>query len=106
MSELGLATVTLLASLVLTYFFCIRPMSKGHCAMTPKVQSQEQSPGSVDREGEIARLRAEVDLLRAEMLSRESGLPLQLPAASGGRRISLASTSESSWQSAPTTDAP
>jgi len=70
MSEVGLAALVLLASLALTYFFCIRPMAKGRCAMAPKVQAEEQARQSMGSEGEIARLRAEVAALRGETLAR------------------------------------
>ncbi|TFD21515.1 hypothetical protein [Cryobacterium sp. TMS1-13-1] len=75
MTELGLATVVLLASLALTYFFCIRPMRQGRCAMAPKAQA-EQARSTVDDEGEIARLRVEVAALRAETLTRNSDSPV------------------------------
>ena len=75
MTEIGLATVVLLASLALTYFVCIRPMRKGRCGMVPKAQAGEQARSTVDDEGEIARLRAEVTALRAETLTRKSDLP-------------------------------
>ena len=75
MSELGLATVVLLASLALTYFFCIRPMRKGRCGMVPEAQAGEQARSTVGDEGEIARLRAEVAALRSETFTRNSGSP-------------------------------
>ena len=75
MSEIGLAAVVLLASLALTYFVCIRPMRKGRCVMAPKAQAGEQARSTVDDEGEIARLRAEVTALRAETLTRNSDSP-------------------------------
>lgn len=74
MSEIGFATVVLLASVALTYFFCIRPMRKGRCAMVPKAQGAEQARSTVD-EGEIVRLRAEVAALRAESFARKSDSP-------------------------------
>jgi hypothetical protein len=33
MSELILPVAVLLASLALTYFFCLRPMQRGQCAL-------------------------------------------------------------------------
>ena len=75
MTEIGLATVVLLASLALTYFFCIRPMRKGRCGMAPKAQAGEQARSTVGDDGEIARLRAEVAALRSETLTRNSGSP-------------------------------
>ena len=75
MTEIGLAAVVLLASLALTYFVCIRPMRKGRCGMVPKAQGEEQARSTVDDEGEIARLRAEVAALRADTLTRNSGSP-------------------------------
>ena len=75
MTELGLATVVLLASLALTYFFCIRPMHKGRCGMVPKAQA-EQARSTVYDESEIARLRVEVATLRAKTFTRNSDSPV------------------------------
>lgn len=80
MTELGLATVVLLASLALTYFFCIRPTRKGRCAMAPRAEA-EQTRATVDDQDEIARLRLEVAALRAETLTRNSDSQSQLPVA-------------------------
>jgi hypothetical protein len=72
MTELGLAGLVLLASLTLTYVFCIRPMRNGRCGMVSKAQAGVLAPSTVDDEGEIARLRVEVAALRAETFTRNS----------------------------------
>ncbi len=63
------------ASLGLTYFACIRPMRRGHCAMLP----QQRATGTTDSDAEIARLRADVTQLR-EQQRLETG-----PTAGAGR---------------------
>lgn len=70
MSELALAAAVFAASLVLTYFFCLRPMRRGQCAMAPKTHAGEQAPLR-DREAEIARLRDEIVALKAPAPARE-----------------------------------
>ena len=50
-------------SLALTYFFCLRPMRNGHCAMMPQQQASSARE-SEDNSAEIAHLRAEVAQLR------------------------------------------
>lgn len=50
------------AALGLTYFACLRPMRRGHCAMTP----QQRATGTTENAAEIARLRAEVARLREQ----------------------------------------
>lgn len=52
-------------SIALTYFFCLRPMRNGHCAMMPQRQDSSARE-SQDNGAEIARLRAEVAQLRAQ----------------------------------------
>ena len=49
------------ASIGLTYAFCIRPMRQGHCAMM--LPQMEKDP-SADHREEIARLRAEIESLK------------------------------------------
>ncbi|MEO5321024.1 hypothetical protein PV761_20855 [Arthrobacter sp. CC3] len=72
MSGLVLAAAVLVASLALTYFFCLRPMRRGRCAMAPKAQAYGHSTAPVDREAEIARLRDEIAALQAATPTRES----------------------------------
>lgn len=70
MKELALPILVALAALTLTYFFCLRPMRRGHCAATP------QAGESAEREAEIARLRAEVAALRSDMGQRRDDAAL------------------------------
>lgn len=72
MSELGFAAVVLLLSLAVTYFFCLRPMRQGRCAMAGKASTGEQSHSTRSDEAEISRLREEVAVLRSESLTHES----------------------------------
>lgn len=71
MSSLVLAAAVLLASLALTYFFCLRPMRQGRCAMAPKAQARPQATAATDREAEIQRLREEIAALKATTPTRE-----------------------------------
>ncbi|WP_026533627.1 hypothetical protein [Arthrobacter sp. H14] len=71
MSGFIFAALGLLLSLTVTYFFCLRPMRQGRCAMVGNTLANEQS---VRRdEAEIARLREEVAVLRGERLTLNSG---------------------------------
>lgn len=72
MSDVTLAVTVLAASLALTYFFCLRPMRRGMCAMAPKARTGGQATAPVDREAEIARLREEITALKAATPTRES----------------------------------
>ncbi len=64
MTELVLAAAVLLASLTLTYLFCLRPMRRSHCAMSPGAGHGRNLGQTPDRDAEIARLRQEVSALR------------------------------------------
>lgn len=55
------------AAIGLTYFMCIRPMRRGHCAMTP-----QQSDASDAKRIEIDQLRAEIAELRRGQASQEA----------------------------------
>jgi hypothetical protein len=63
-TELGLAAVVLVASLTLTYLFCLRPMRRGHCAVGAGRGQGRHLGETPDRDAEIARLRQEVSALR------------------------------------------
>lgn len=78
MSELGFAAVVLLLSLAVTYFFCLRPMRQGRCAMAGKARTGEQPHSAGSDEAEISRLREEVGALRGESLAHKSNQPPQL----------------------------
>ena len=57
----------------LTYFFCVRPMRRGHgCHMSPPSQAHAHTPGADTRtpdatDAEIKRLREEVQFLHHEL---------------------------------------
>jgi hypothetical protein len=53
-----LAGGVFVAAVLASYFFCIRPMRRGQCAMKPQLG---------DRDEELRRLREEVDRLKREM---------------------------------------
>lgn len=64
MSELALPVVVLLASLALTYFFCLRPMRRGQCALGRQARpAGEQVPST--QAAELAKLREQVEGLKA-----------------------------------------
>lgn len=67
------------AAIGLTYFMCIRPMRRGHCAMMPQ---QHSDSADAERADEIDRLRAEIAGLRREQDSQptDSGEDAQPPA--------------------------
>jgi hypothetical protein len=48
----------LAGAVLATYVFCVRPMRRGHCALTPQAR---------DRDEELRQLRAEVEQLKREM---------------------------------------
>lgn len=73
MSGLGFATAVLLASLALTYFFCLRPMRQNKCMMAGKARPSDQAKPAAGREDEAARLREEIAALRAAGLGQKSG---------------------------------
>ncbi len=76
MSELGLAGAVLLASLTLTYLFCLRPMRRGRCAMGAGRRGRGQDACEMsDRDAEVARLRQEVAALRAGSAPASSRAP-------------------------------
>lgn len=60
MISTGIAAAIFTASVAFTYFFCLRPMKRGRCAMTSRMPT---SP-SMSREAEIAQLRQEIQDLR------------------------------------------
>lgn len=69
MSDLVVPGLVAVAAIALTYLFCIRPMRNGHCAMKPI--SAERDGGRGQDEEEVARLRRDVDQLRAELGERD-----------------------------------
>ncbi|TFD81591.1 hypothetical protein [Cryobacterium fucosi] len=73
MTELILPAGILLASLTLTYFFCLRPMRTGKCAMGHAAPGMDHSASSSNDGAELARLRAEVEVLRGAPLGGRGG---------------------------------
>ncbi len=74
--QLGVAFVTLLASIGLTYFFCVRPMRNGrHCGMSPPGRTggryDRATTGATGEDLRVA--RDELAALRAD-LSHGTGL--------------------------------
>jgi hypothetical protein len=61
MSEIVFALVVLLLSVGSTYFFCVRRMRRGACAMNGSAQGQACQQ---DAESEVARLKREIAALR------------------------------------------
>lgn len=60
MISTGIAAAILAASVTFTYFFCLRPMKRGQCAMTSCMPTSKP----MGREAEIAQLRQEIQDLR------------------------------------------
>ena len=66
------ALIVLLLSLGATYFFCIRPMRKGNCAMGQMASGTGaacQDPAAAE---EVARLKAEITALRTQSTMPET----------------------------------
>lgn len=57
------AAGTLVAAAALVYLFCVRPMQRRRCAMSPQ-RASVADPARVDQ---IALMRAEVAMLRTEL---------------------------------------
>ncbi|TFB92558.1 MULTISPECIES: hypothetical protein [Cryobacterium] len=73
MTELILPAAILLASVTLTYLFCVRPMLKGHCAHGHPAESMDRLASSTTEATELTRLRAELATLRVTPLNRTDG---------------------------------
>ncbi len=65
MSEVLFSLVVLLLSVGSTYFFCVRPMRKGTCAMAGNPQGHACGTEQEMRD-EAARLRLEIAALRGQ----------------------------------------
>lgn len=63
MTSLVVPILVLLVSFVLTYVFCLRPMRRGQCAVSRRHDDQQIAPANQD--AEIARLREEIQAMRA-----------------------------------------
>ncbi len=62
------------ASLSMTYFFCLRPMRKGHCRAGGQQQQQVNRPEQLERD--LNRARTELDSLRTENSTPTPSRPL------------------------------
>ena len=74
--QLGVAFVTLLASIGLTYFFCVRPMRNGrHCGMSPpgRARGRHDRATTGASAEDLRGARDELAALRAD-LSHGTGL--------------------------------
>lgn len=67
------AALFLVLSMVLTYFFCLRPMQQGRCPAAGIGRVAMAHPGT-EEDAEISRLRDEVSALRAAE-SESANLP-------------------------------
>lgn len=76
MSELGAPAAILLASLLLTYFICLRPMRQGKCVMSLGQQARAHSPRPPSTHAaELARLREEIEEMKASEAAHSSSIP-------------------------------
>lgn len=60
------ALIVLLLALTATYFFCVRPMRKGNCAMGQLASGAGTACQDRATTEEVARLRAEITTLRTQ----------------------------------------
>lgn len=71
MTDVLIPAMVLAASLAATYFFCLRPMRRGHCAGGRLTSPAPGHAAAEKRDAEIARLRAEVAALRSSAPEEE-----------------------------------
>lgn len=61
-----LALIVLLLALGSTYFFCVRPMRKGNCAMGQDASCVGAASKDLESGTEAARLKSEIAALRTQ----------------------------------------
>ncbi|WP_459334122.1 hypothetical protein [Arthrobacter sp. Hz1] len=66
MTEWALPVAVLIASLTATYFFCLRPMRRGNCAMGQRASNPGVSAVSSAQTAELAQLREQVAALKQQ----------------------------------------
>lgn len=66
MTEWALPVAVLIASLTATYFFCLRPMRRGNCAISPRASNPGVSTVSPAQTAELAQLREQVAALKQQ----------------------------------------
>lgn len=66
MTEWALPMFVLVASLAATYFFCLRPMRRGSCAMSPRSSNAGASDAPSAHAAELAQLRQQVRALKKQ----------------------------------------
>lgn len=66
MTEWAIPLAILVASLSATYFFCLRPMRRGHCAMAPRARTAGAHVASSAHAAELAQLREQVEALKTQ----------------------------------------
>lgn len=75
MTEWLLPLAVTAASLSMTYFFCLRPMRKGHCGAGQQLQHPATRPDQLDHE--LNQAKIDLDNLRAESSAPTSRRPPQ-----------------------------
>ena len=66
MTEWLFPLAILAASLSATYFFCLRPMRRGHCAMAPRTRTAGAGAAPSAYTAELAQLREQVEALKTQ----------------------------------------
>lgn len=69
MTEWALPVTVLLTSLSATYFFCLRPMRRGHCAMGQRASNAGSGEIPSAQAAEPAQLREQVQALKTQQQS-------------------------------------
>lgn len=69
MTEWALPVAVLVASLSATYFFCLRPMQRGNCAMGPQARNAGSGETPSAQATELAQLREQVQALKTQQQS-------------------------------------
>lgn len=74
MGELWLPATAAAAAVTFTYFFCVRPMRRGQCAMTSSADENRLDKELTEAQSALARMRADQhasDLTAGDPAARE-----------------------------------